>query len=204
MKITMRTTLRAFGTVVLLAAVGLLTTVTPARAQPAPAAGPRATAQLTPTVFDLNGTYTDGGSARPVISNVNDILTIDMSSQHRPAASGIVLSSDTILSTFPDDATYGAKLVAPGTIMWSNGSAWQKLPPPSLVVVPDVVGLDRHTAISTLSAAGFVVAEVSKRYCDADGVVYDQRPRGSLALEGSTVHIYDSQLPIDHTICPAP
>src|SRR4051795_7337237 len=87
----------------------------------------------TAVVFDLNGTYSDGGSARPVISDVNDILTVDMSSQHRPTATGVVITSDTILVTFPDDGTYAAKLQAPGTIRWSNGSVWQKTR-----LVPDV------------------------------------------------------------------
>src|SRR3954453_13577935 len=40
-------------------------------------------AAATPLPFDVNGTYTDGGSARPVLSDANDILTVDMSSQGR-------------------------------------------------------------------------------------------------------------------------
>ena len=149
-------------------------------------AEPVAAAAVT-TVFDLNGTYTDGGSARPVIKNVNDILTVDMSSQHRPNATGIVINSDTILVTFPDDATYGAKLLASGTIAWSNGSAWRKL---SLVSVPNVVGQDSTAAIATLRARGFVVTQTHPLTCDPDGTVTKQSPAGGqLAPQGSTVNI---------------
>src|SRR3982751_643742 len=115
MKLTLRRALGVFGAGAILAGLGMAGTVVQAGAQPV------ASAAVT-TVFDLNGTYTDGGSARPVISNVNDILTVDMSSQHRPTATGVVITSDTILVTFPDDGTYAAKLQAPGTIRWSNGS----------------------------------------------------------------------------------
>jgi hypothetical protein len=105
---------------------------------------------MTTPVFNISGTYTDGGSARPVISDEGDILTVDMSSQHRPTASGVVINSDTILVTFPDirfnsinigrppaiqiisvpdshEATFTAKLQAPGTIRWSNRSTWRKI-----------------------------------------------------------------------------
>ena len=85
------------------------------------------TTAATPLLFDINGTYTDGGSARPVISNANDILRVDMSSQNRPAATGVVINGDTILVIFRDDTTYPAKLQAPGTIRWSNGSTWLKI-----------------------------------------------------------------------------
>jgi hypothetical protein len=83
-------------------------------------------AAAVPVLFDLNGTYWDGGSGWPVISNRNEIITVDMSSEDRPEATGIVINSDIILVTFPDDSTYTAKLQEPGTIRWSNGAAWQK------------------------------------------------------------------------------
>ena len=144
-----------------------------------------ATAQETDTatVFDLNGTYTDGGSARPRISNVNDILTIDMSSQHRPTATGAVINSDTIVVIFPDDATYVAKLVAPGTIRWSNNSTWQKI---VTTVVPDVRGDRLATARRMLIAAGLSVGRVTyviDRTCNDIGTVIRQNPTPGTPVE---------------------
>ena len=180
MKFTLWRALGVLGAGAIVAGLGMAGTVTRAGSQPVAAAA-------VTTVFDLNGTYTDGGSARPVIKNVNDILTVDMSSQHRPTATGVVLNSDTILVTFPDDATYGAKLIAPGTIAWSNGSAWRKLP---LVRVPNVVGLPSADAVATLHASGFVVTQTKPISCDADGTVTRQFPiGGQLVPQGSTVNI---------------
>ncbi len=79
------------------------------------------------TVIDLNGRWTDGGTAKPIISVNSTDLTIDMSAQHRPTAHGSIIDNQTISVTFPDDATYSATLRAPGTIRWSNGSAWTKV-----------------------------------------------------------------------------
>jgi PASTA domain len=182
MKFTLRRALGVLGAGAILAGLGMAGAAAQAGAQPVAAAAVAVT-----TVFDLNGTYTDGGSARPVIKNVNDILTVDMSSQHRPTATGVVVNSDTILVTFPDDATYGGKLIAPGTIAWSNGSAWRKLP---LVSVPNVVGLLSADAIATLHASGFVVTQTKPISCDADGTVTRQSPTGDqLVPQGSTVNI---------------
>lgn len=97
-------------------------TVTPANATP-----PGTTA--IPTVFDLNGAYVVGLPGRPVITNVNDILTVNMSALGRPTATGVVVNSDTIIVTFPDDATYGGKLLAARVIRWSNRSDWYKALP---------------------------------------------------------------------------
>jgi hypothetical protein len=159
---------------------------------------PAATAG-TAVVFDLNGTYSDGGSARPVISDVNDILTVDMSSQHRPNATGVVISSDTILVTFPDDATYAAKLQAPGTIRWSNGSTWQKTR-----VVPDVRDDTVAGARSVLTASGFRVGTVSSfvdRTCNNIGTVGRQSPgAGTSAIPGTAVNLWVGSRP--PTPCP--
>lgn len=180
MKFTFRRALGALGAGAVLAGLALTGTATQAGAQTSAAAA-------TTTVFDVSGTYTDGGSARPVITRANDILTVDMSSQHRPTATGVVVNSDTILVTFPDDATYGGKLIAPGTIAWSNGSAWRKL---TMVVVPNVVGLDPADALAALHAKGFVVTQAHPPRCDADGTVTGQSPTGGqLAPQGSTVRI---------------
>jgi hypothetical protein len=142
----------------------------------------------TATVFNLNGTYSDGGSARPVITNVNDNLTIDMSSQHRPNASGFVLAVDRILVSFPDDTTYLATLLAPGTILWSNGSAW------SLTrSVPNLFGLTETGAVAAIRAAGFVPGTRSTfadHLCTFPNkpAVGSQSPQaGAAALPGSAV-----------------
>ena len=148
-----------------------------------------------PLPFDINGTFTDGGSARPVISDVNDILTVDMSSQHRPTASGVVINTDTILITFPDDATYTAKLQAPDIIRWSNGSTWQKL----TLRVPDVGEKSQSVATSILNAAGFTVGSVKSLVdptCNHNKTVSAQTPSaGTLALRGTAVNLTIGLLP---------
>lgn len=170
----------------------------PALVAPAEAGAPTgegAAAAATPLVFDVNGTFTDGGTARPVISDVNDILTVDMSSQHRPTASGVVITSDTILVTFPDDATYSAKLQAPDLIRWSNGSTWQKL----TLRVPDVSDETRTVATSVLTSAGFVLGTVSTvvdTTCNHDRTVSGQSPAaGTPALPGTAVNLTIGVLP---------
>lgn len=188
MKINIQRILGALSAGMLLAGTGMLACAAPASARPAPTSAHARFAATTPTLFNLNGTYTDGGSASPVISDVNDILTVDMSSQHRPTASGVVISSDTIVVTFPDDATYGAKLVAPGTIRWSNGSTWRK---PTFATVPDVVGLSQFAATSDLQSSGFVVTTGTTVTCDTkQGNVNSQTPPGGTsAMQRSTVNI---------------
>ncbi|WP_433258446.1 PASTA domain-containing protein [Streptosporangium sp. CA-135522] len=155
-----------------------------------------AVAAATPLVFDVNGVFTDGGSARPVISDVNDILTVDMSSQHRPTATGVVINSDTILVTFPDDTTYTAKLQAPNTIRWSNGSTWQKL---TLARVPNVSDETQAAATSILNSAGFAVGTVTRvvdRTCRHDKTVSGQTPdAGTLAAPGTVVDLKIGLLP---------
>jgi len=174
--------------------VALVPAAAAASARPAPTPKPSAVAASTPLVFDINGSYTDGGSARPVISDVNDILAVNMSSQHRPNASGVVINSDTIVVTFPDDASYGAKLVAPGTIQWSNGSTWRKL---TFASVPDVVGSTAAAATSRLHSAGFTVASRTQLTCDElPGHVARQTPTGGTSVPvGSTVVISIAQKP---------
>jgi hypothetical protein len=141
MTMTHRRARWTLGAVAVLIATALLSSAAPASSRGAPRSS-AAALDAAVTVFDLNGTYTDGGSARPRITDVNDVLTIDMSSQHRPTATGVVINSDTIIVTFPDDRAYRAKLVAPGTIRWSNGAEWRKL---VLVAVPAVIGLTSTT-----------------------------------------------------------
>ncbi|MEU3462910.1 PASTA domain-containing protein [Streptomyces sp. NPDC006733] len=148
-------------------------------------------AAATPVLFDLGGVYTDGGSARPVISNAGDVLTVDMSSQHRPTASGVVITFDTILITFPDDATYSAKLQAPNIIRWSNGSTWQKL---DLVRVPNVNEEKEDAARSILISAGFTIGTVTRKVdfsCRYDRQVSSQSPDGgAFAAPGTAVNLH--------------
>lgn len=188
MKINIRRICSTSSAVAALIGAGVLAVAAPASAQPAQRSA-RQTMAATTTVFDVNGIYTDGGSARPRISDVNDILTIDMSSQHRPTATGVVINADTILVTFPDDATYTAKLVAPGTIRWSNGSIWQKL---AVVVVPDVTGLLKAQAVAALQSAGLTAVAQNRLTCDTlPGHVDQQLPAaGAQLVPGSVIQIF--------------
>jgi hypothetical protein len=188
MKINLRRICGTSSAVVALIGAGVLAVAAPASAQPAQRSVRWAMAATT-TPFDLNGIYTDLGSSRLRISDVNDILTIDMSSQHRPNATGVVVNSDTILVTFPDDATYPAKLVSPGTIRWSNGSVWQKL---AVVAVPDVTGLLKAQAVTALQSAGLTAVAQNRTTCDtAAGHVDQQIPAaGAQAVPGSLVQIF--------------
>ena len=187
---------RTAGLLGVMAALGvaLVGVAGPASAGSAAAPTSTAVAASTPLLFDINGSYTDGGSARPVISDVNDILTVDMSSQSRPNATGVAINSDTILVTFTDDAAFGAKLVAPDTIQWSNGSTWRKL---TFASVPDVVGLTAAAASTQLHSLGFGVSSRVSLTCDElPGHVARQTPAAGTSVPvGSTVFIYIARKP---------
>lgn len=75
------------------------------------------------TVLDLNGNWSAGGR-QVAIATQGNALTIDMTAFGRPAAFGTIVDSSTITVTFPDDATFTGKLLAPNSIRWSNGTAW--------------------------------------------------------------------------------
>jgi hypothetical protein len=81
------------------------------------------------TIFDLNGTWTDGPGRGPgpVISVLHQSISVNMSAFGRPTASGHVIDAHHITVTFPDDRTYTGVLLTPGTILWSNDSTWTKL-----------------------------------------------------------------------------
>jgi hypothetical protein len=183
---------RIFGTasaVAVLMGAGVLAVAAPASAQSArPWPGAVTPASVTP-VFDLNGVYTDGGSARPRITDVNDTLTVDMSSQNRPTASGVVVSTTMILVVFPDEAPHWGTLVAAtGRIIWDNGSRWQKL---TTVTVPDVIGLPVNKAVPPLKAAGLTVQTQNGPVCGSQPkVVIKETPAaGTQAVAGSQVRI---------------
>jgi PASTA domain-containing protein len=139
-------------------------------------------------VFDLNGTFKDNGSARPRITVVNDVLTVDLSSQNRPPAYGLVFDDHTILVIFPDiNAWFRGTLVAPGTILWSNNTIWQKLP-----YVPNVIGQPMNDASAALKAAGFRVRTTQSRpICSGNSwFVTQQTPAGNTQADpGSKVRI---------------
>jgi hypothetical protein len=78
------------------------------------------------TVFDLNGSWSDGSPWISVIYEGATSLTVDMSDFDRPTAHGNIIDSSTIAVTFPDDQTYTGTLQGPNTIRWSNGSAWTR------------------------------------------------------------------------------
>lgn len=190
MKINIRRICGTFSAVVVLIAAGILAIAAPASARPAPQSViPAMTGTTTP--FDLNGIYTDLGSARPWISDVNDILTIDMSSQNRPTATGFVIDADTIWVTFPDDphSPYTGRLVSPGTINWSNNSVWKKL---AIVVVPDVIDLPKAQAIAAVQSAGLNPVVQSEFSCDTvPGRVVQQLPAaGAQTVPGALVQIF--------------
>lgn len=141
------------------------------------------------TVFDLNGAYSVGVPGRPVISNNNDQLTIDMSQFRRPTARGLVLSSNTIVVSFPDAATFTATLFAPNLIQWSNNTGWRKA-----IVVPDLEGQREGEARNTLTGAGLVLGSVRHRLddlnCNHIDKVMSQIPAaGTPAEPGTAVNI---------------
>jgi len=78
------------------------------------------------TLIDLNGMWASGGVPGPVITVFVNSLSVDMSAYGRPAAQGTILSASSISVNFPDAATVTGSLQPPGTIMWSNNSAWTK------------------------------------------------------------------------------
>ena len=74
---------------VMLAGIGLVAAATSASAAPPPASHsrePPVPAALLP--FDVNGPWTDNGSAKPVITTAAGAVVIDMSYAHRPSATG--------------------------------------------------------------------------------------------------------------------
>jgi hypothetical protein len=79
------------------------------------------------TLISLNGAWASGGVPGPVMSVNGNSITVDMSAYHRPSAHGSIVDRSHISVTFPDDKTYTGILELPGTIKWSNNSAWTKV-----------------------------------------------------------------------------
>jgi hypothetical protein len=81
------------------------------------------------TVFNLNGTWTDGPGRGPgpVITVRGTAILVNMGAFHRPLAPGGVINRTVISVNFPDDANHIGTVVAPNRIVWDNGSVWTKL-----------------------------------------------------------------------------
>jgi hypothetical protein len=84
--------------------------------------------KIVSTIFDLNGSWTDGGARSAVIYEGASALRVDMSDFDRPNAQGSVVNDSAVSVSFPDDKTYTAQLQQPNKIVWSNGSVWTKKP----------------------------------------------------------------------------
>ena len=78
------------------------------------------------TVIDLNGRWMIGGVVGPVITVEGNSISVDMSAENRPKATGSVVNGSDISVNFPDDKTWSGVLQKPGTIRWSNNSTWTK------------------------------------------------------------------------------
>lgn len=161
MKINIKKRLSWLGAALVLTGASLVATATGASAQQTtPATLSAATAAAAPLLFDINGTWTDGGSAKPVITAANGFLIVDMSASHRPTATGLVINSSTISVTFPDAGTYTATLQAPNILRWSNGSAWEKV-----YTGPTLLNLNGTTwtpgGAFTTQENGFLVVDMS-------------------------------------------
>jgi penicillin-binding protein 1A len=99
---------------------------------------------------------------------------------------------DTVIDQEPRG---GSRLIQTGTVTITVARGE---PEPETVDVPNVIGLPRGAASSTLRSAGFEVAIVEEQECDPDdplcdyrpGVVWAQSPNGGRAETGSTVTIF--------------
>jgi hypothetical protein len=187
MNINVRRILGTASAVAVLMGTGAAALAAPAGAQSAQPWPHVAAAPQVATGFDLNGTYKDNGSARPRITVSGNIFTVDLSSQNRPPAYGLIFDDHTIMVIFPDvSAWFRGTLVAPGTILWSNNTIWQKLP-----YVPDVTGQSANSATTALRAAGFTAKTQAGPSCGTGpGVVIRQTPAGGAQADaGSQVTI---------------
>lgn len=166
----------------MLAGIGLVTAATSASAASPPASrssGAPRTAALLP--FDINGPWTDNGSAKPVITTAAGAIVIDMSYAHRPTASGSVLDASSILVTFPDAGPYIGTFVAPGLLRWSNGSLWQKVYAGPTVIDLNDNWTDGLTDQHVSQTNGFITVNMSAVH----------RPNGTGFLIGPDTFLID-------------
>ena len=149
------------------------------------------------TILNLNGDWTDGSTRSAAISTDINELKVDMSKFNRPAAKGMVTGYGSIEVTFPDDRTYSGELVGPGTIRWSNNSAWTKI----VNTVMDLNG--SWTDGSERSAVIYEGASAIK----VDMSDYDRPNASGSIVDGSTISVkfpddqtYTAQLQAPNTI----
>ncbi|MEN3360798.1 MAG: hypothetical protein V7637_4780 [Mycobacteriales bacterium] len=148
---------KAVGVVALLGAATVVVG-TPASAAPKPVA-PGAVAAALP--FDINGHWTDNGSAKPVISAAGGAVLIDMSYAHRPTALGSVLDASSILMTFPDAGPFIGTFLTPTTLRWSNGSVWRKVYGGPTVINLNDVWTDGLTDQHVSQVDGYIAVDMS-------------------------------------------
>lgn len=158
--------------------------------------GAAAVAHETP-VFPLTGTYVDGTNIAIGITNVGDVIIVNLPGG-RPAGHGVVVNAHTIFVDFPDDQSYTGTLVLPGTIRWSNNTSWVKA-----TQIPNVIGQSLTQATQTLQAAGFTSAFAGGVVdCNNLGVVARQTPgAGRWAAPGATVQLRVGTRPAPPRIC---
>jgi hypothetical protein len=121
----MRRTIVPGRLVIAMALAGVaLVAAAPSGSAASPPGGTPVTAALP---FDINGHWTDDGTAKPVITTAGNAVVIDMSFAHRPGATGAVIDTSSILVTFPDAGTLIGTFAGPTFLQWSNGSVWQKV-----------------------------------------------------------------------------
>jgi hypothetical protein len=136
-----------------------------------PATAVKATSTLQ---FDINGPWTDNGSAKPLITSVSNVLVIDMSYARRPNATGSVIDASSILVTFPDADTYIGTFVAPTLLQWSNGSTWRKVYRDPMLFALQDDWTDGRTNHLIREANGFITVGMSSvRRPDAPAFAID-------------------------------
>jgi hypothetical protein len=145
--------------VVALAAAATVVAGTPASAAPKPVTPTARAAALLP--FNIDGPWTDNGSAKPIISSAGGVVLIDMSYAHRPTASGSVLDASSILMTFPDAGPYIGTFLSPTVLRWSNGSIWQKVYTGPTVINVNDNWTDGLTDQQVSAVNGFIAVNMS-------------------------------------------
>ncbi|HVQ93422.1 MAG TPA: hypothetical protein VMU51_20455 [Mycobacteriales bacterium] len=150
---------KATGVAALVAAAAVMVVGTPASAATTPVTPAAGTAAALP--FNINGPWTDNGSAKPVISAAAGVVLIDMSYARRPTAQGVVLDATTILVTFPDAGPFIGTFLAPAVLQWSNGSVWQKVYTGPTVVDLNGRWSDGRTGQMMTQLNGFITVNMS-------------------------------------------
>jgi hypothetical protein len=169
--------LRRFMTAVLLTGVGLGFAVAGASNASAATGGGATTNAL---AFDVNGLWTDNGSAKPVFTVVNNTVVIDMSFAHRPNATGSVISATSILVTFPDADTYIGTFQTPGFLRWSNGATWQKVYTGPTVIDLNTTWTDGQTRHHITQVNGLLTVNMAESH----------RPNGvGFAVNATTIQV---------------